>query len=96
MATIQALPIQKAINAATTNITSDTYIYQRHNDEHGLAQVEITGSGNVSIQGRLSADSPWVAIKEYTASGADVIAIFPQMRVVLSSVSGTVNVWIAE
>jgi hypothetical protein len=72
-----------------------------HNDyqlndrrEYGRCQVEITAAATVKIQGRIAVTAPWVDLKTYTASGADVVALFPEMRIDVTGNTGTVNGWL--
>lgn len=45
-----------------------------------LCQVEIVTTATVDIEGRLAPDMPWVVLKTFTASGAERISGFPEMR----------------
>ena len=56
------------------------------------AQIRIDGTATVTIQGRMDDTMPWLTIQSYTASGADEVATFPEMRGNVSAVSGHVTV----
>jgi len=67
-------------------------VSRRSRDDYRLVQVVISAAATVSIQGRAAADLPWVEVKEYTASGADPVAMFPEMRASVTLNTGTVTV----
>lgn len=69
---------------------------QYYPSDDGLWQVEITGTATVSISGRIDSTAPWQTLATRSATGSDVIPIFPQMIVdVTSYTSGVVNAWLA-
>lgn len=50
-------------------------------------EVQITGTLNVLIQGRIDSTSAWVTLNTFTASDALLIARMPQMRATYSGAS---------
>ena len=92
------------IRCLLENITESTatepFYPNRCKDEQGVIQIAIVGSSGgtkVEVQGRVGSFAPWVNIAEYTASGAMVIPILPQMRLNATVGSGdSVSAWIAE
>ena len=65
----------------------------------GVFQTEFesdTGSGNVTLEGRVSPDAPWVSVLTHDASDAGAVVLFPEVRVTTDSTSGspTINCWI--
>jgi hypothetical protein len=69
---------------------------QRNLDESGQFQAEITGTCDVTLQGRVASDAPWVDIVTLSATGLKVVAIFPQLRVVTTWTDGEASAWVAE
>ena len=85
----------RLINAETAaSGTGDTFpVSRRSRDEYRLVQVDISaGTPNVTIQGRVATDMPWVEVIVYTASGADAVAMFPEMRAIWDTNTGTISV----
>lgn len=72
--------------AANTN-GAVFYIDDAERREARVVQVEITGTATVKIQGRASSDLSWIDIKTYTATGADPITLYPEMRAVSSGMA---------
>ena len=62
----------------------------------GVCQIAIVGgTATLAIEGRMSADLPWVVLGSYTADDMVEIVICPDMRVDVTVISGaTVNVWL--
>lgn len=62
----------------------------------GVMQVSIVGtSAALDVEGRMSSDLPWVALKNYTADAIDEVVLCPEMRVNITAVTAaTVDVWI--
>jgi len=57
-----------------------------------VLQVEIEGTAQVDVYGRMSSSFTWQLIKSYTASDADIVGAFPQMKADISSwTSGNVS-----
>lgn len=74
---------------------------QRHSKNNptniGVVQFEITGTATATLEGRATPTAPWVTICTFTASGAQAISQFPQMRGnVTAYTSGAVNGWLSE
>jgi hypothetical protein len=62
-----------------------------------LLQVEVTGSANVFIQGRLNDAAPWTNLNADSIAATSIISVTacPQMRINVTSIaSGAVNAWI--
>jgi len=57
-------------------------------------QVSISASAVVSVQGRLSADAPWVELTSITTSTIQPLALVTQLKFVLSGNNGTVDVYV--
>ena len=67
----------------------------------GVFQTEFesdTGTGNVTLQGRMRPDAPWISILTHTESNAGAVVLFPEMRVTFDTLSGspTINCWLGE
>ena len=67
----------------------------------GVFQTEFesgTGTGNVTLQGRLRPTAPWINILTHTESNAGAVVLFPEMRVTTDTLSGspTINCWLGE
>ena len=65
----------------------------------GVFQTEFesdTGTANVTLEGRIHPDAPWVTIVNHIATNAGAVVLFPQLRVTTDTVSGspTINCWI--
>jgi len=57
-----------------------------------VLQVEIEGTATVEVYGRMSSSFTWQLLKTYTASGADIVGAFPQMKADISAwTSGNVS-----
>lgn len=74
---------------------------QRHSGNNptniGIVQFEITGTATVALEGRCTPLAPWVVIASFTASGAQAIAQFPQMRGnVTAYTNGAISGWLSE
>jgi len=64
-------------------------------DVAGSAQVEVTATGTVEIQGRLGPDAPWVVFNTISASGITNMArVWPEMRANITANTGTIRVWV--
>lgn len=89
----------KYLDGVSATTTSPTFTVQdvalEHRDAYVLAQVEITGTATVQIQGRLSSDYSWVPLTEtadITADGVFQVIACPEMRFeVTAYTSGTVT-----
>lgn len=66
--------------------------------EYGTVQVALGGgSATIKIQGRLSANMPWLDIYSFTANDSARITLFPHMRAsVANYVSGVIRAELAE
>jgi hypothetical protein len=63
----------------------------------GLFQIEVgTGTYSVQLQGRLSTDASWVDLLSTpaTADGVYSVALFPYMRVNITTNGATVQAWL--
>lgn len=69
-----------------------------NNVEYGTVQVALGGgSAAVKIQGRLSANMPWLDIQTFTADDSARITLFPYMKANVSNyVSGTIRAEMVE
>lgn len=75
-----------SVDSAAVNVPA------RERDAYRIVQVVISAAATVKIQGRAATDLPWVDVKEYTADGADAVAMFPEMRASVTGNTGTVTV----
>jgi hypothetical protein len=73
------------LNGVVADGDSSTH-YPKKVDREGyvIAQVEIAGTATVTVYGRLLSDYSWVAIKAFTASGAERVTAFPEMKMTVS------------
>lgn len=62
---------------------------QSRDGENIPLQVDLTGTGTVTLQGRLGPGYPPVDLVAKTADFGGLVARFPQMRAVLSGVDAT-------
>jgi hypothetical protein len=61
-----------------------------------VAQVDITDTATVQVQGRIGPDFDWVILYEFTASGAQQVTAMSQMRFeVTAYTGGTVDAGLA-
>lgn len=86
------------LDGVSETTVSPTFTVQdaslEHRDAYVLAQVEITDTATVQIQGRLSDDYSWVSLTEedITANGVFQVIACPQMRFeVTAYTSGTIT-----
>lgn len=78
---------------ATTTGTSETIALNKISGKDEFAvQVTISSSASVSVQGRLSADAPWVELVALTTNAIQILALMGQVRFVVTSNTGTVDV----
>lgn len=88
---------QKILNAVTTTgAVAFSPNLQTGNPEYnaGNVQVAITGTANVTLEGRSDSSAPWQVLKTYTASGVDYINWLPQMQFNVNSITpGSVSAW---
>lgn len=76
-------------NSAVAYVTTPDRI-----DGYRVFKVVISSVANVLLQGRFHADDSWHTINTYTATGAESVAMFPQMRTTMNSNNGTVSAWL--
>jgi predicted amidohydrolase len=60
-----------------------------------IAQVDITATATVKVQGRISDLFGWVDLHSFSASGAQQVTAMPQMRFSATITSGTVDAGLA-
>jgi len=63
-------------------------------DGFRVFKVVVSSSATILLQGRFHADDGWHTINTYTATGAESVALFPQMRTSMSGNDGTVSAWL--
>lgn len=85
--------VQNNISASADTEFSVPYI---ESGDYGVAQVEITNTATVNLQGKLHTDMPWVTIKAFTASGAERFTVMPLMRFNTTITSGNVRAAVAS
>lgn len=93
------MAVQKLIDGATGTVDGSTVqsFQDKQKSQYGVFQAEITDTATVKLQGRVSPGAPWVDVTSLTASGAEVVTLFPEMRGKVSSHSaGTVNAWLKD
>jgi hypothetical protein len=60
-------------------------------------QVSITGTATVKVYGRTSANMPWIELASFTASGQQLVNLFPDMKAdVTAFTSGTCSAELVE
>jgi hypothetical protein len=80
-----------------SSAASSTVVNPTREATEGVFQVEISATATAKLQGRTSSLAAWVDIDTWTASGAKIVALFPDMRVTVSSYgSGTIKSWLSE
>lgn len=87
----------KLIDASTasTETSSTAYVTTPDRiDGYRLFKAVLSSTATVVLQGRFNDDDAWHTIKTYTATGADSIALWPQMRTTLADNIGTVSAWL--
>lgn len=80
--------------AAVTSPTVEVGVRVRK--EYRIVQASVTAAGNIVIEGRTDPAMPWVTAHTFTASGAVSLALFKEMRAVLTGNTGTVDVFIDD
>ncbi len=76
-------------NSSVAYVTTPSRI-----DGYRVFKVVISSAATVLLQGRFNSDDAWHTINTYTATGAESIALFPQMRTSMSGNDGTVSAWL--
>lgn len=85
------------LSAAAATGEGDTYQMTHAPSTEGLWQVKITGTATVILKGRVHASLDWETVATRSATGSDVVPIFPEMVAeVTAYTSGTVTVGIAS
>lgn len=85
------------LNAAAATGEGDTYQMSYAPSTEGLWQVTITGTATVVLKGRVHASMGWETVATRSATGSDVVPIFPEMCAeVTAYTSGAVTVGIAS
>ena len=87
----------KLIDASTAGSENSSVAFvttPQRIDGYRVFKVVISGAATVLLQGRMHADDAWHTIETYTATGADSVAMFPQMRTSMSGNNGTVDAWL--
>lgn len=75
--------------------TANSSVRTTHHDRRGvkrLFQASISVAGTVTLQGRVSGEMPWVTITSRTASGAELVDVYPEMQCTLAGNTGSVSV----
>jgi hypothetical protein len=82
----------RSLTGATATGAGEVWAPRHKLQDWMLAQAEITGTATVVVEGRTADDLSWQTIFTFTASGAERISAFPQVRMRVSVyVAGTVN-----
>lgn len=69
--------------------------YQLGLDVSGSAQVSISATATVAIEGRIDPLAPWVPLGSTSTAGfLNLTRVMPQMRANISANTGTVSVWV--
>lgn len=85
------------LNAASATGEGDTCQMVYGPSTEGLWQVTITGTATVVLKGRVHASMGWETVATRSATGSDVVPIFPEMCAeVTAYTSGAVTVGIAS
>lgn len=72
-------------SAAFQTLDRDRYHYR-------MVQVSLSAAANVKVQGRNAPDLPWIDIYTFSASGAQSISVWREMRASVTGNTGTVTV----
>ena len=59
-----------------------------------LFTIVISSAATVLLQGRMNQSDSWHTLQTYTATDAETVVLFPQMRTSMSGNDGTVNAWL--
>lgn len=57
-----------------------------------VVQAIVSATGTVAIEGSFDGSTNWVSIYSFTASGAQLVALFPYMRANISANTGAITV----
>jgi hypothetical protein len=88
--------IQALLTAAgATADSAVVYVQEFAVRPYVIAQVDITATATVKVQGRVSDLFGWVDLYSFTASGAQQVTAMPQMRFSATITSGTVDAALA-
>ena len=88
----------RLISASTASSEDSAVSYITHPDRrkegYRVFTIVVSSAASVILQGRMNQDDAWHAINTYTATGAESVALFPQMRTSMSGNDGTVSAWL--
>lgn len=83
----------------TADTAEQGSVYAPYNDRrtHGAFQAVLTaGTGTINIEGRVNSAQPWVILASFTATGADLVALLPEMRATLVGGAGATGRVVAD
>ena len=79
-------------SALTSGAGDTTFLaHELATKQSGIVQVEGINDETIQIQGRLEGGMSWVTIATFTADDAQSIMLFPEMRLNMSSGTGSVT-----
>ncbi len=87
-----------ALTAAATGAQA-AFLFQLGPDVGCTLQVQFSGTGSVTLEGRLSPDAPWVTLNASITEATDgamvaVVRGAPEMRANVTANSANVDVWL--
>ena len=59
-----------------------------------LFTIVISSAASVLLQGRINQNDTWHTLQTYTATDAETVVLFPQMRTSMTGNDGTVSAWL--
>lgn len=82
-----------ASNVTAASVDTDPVFFE--SQDRGIfrpLQVDISSAATVSVQGRNAPDMNWIEVASFTATGADSVMVFREMRTQISGNDGSVTV----
>ena len=61
----------------------------------GVVQIDITGVGTVTIQGRINSEVSWIDLATTTESASLDFRVMPEVRYVVTDLTGLVTIAVA-
>jgi hypothetical protein len=100
-------PTRHLLNAVTAPVATPEFAPQRVTEETGVVHLHFTGASfSIQVQGRSDPTAPWYTIDTQTQASAPaldpngskaiIVALFPEMRLDLTAITGTLSAWIVE
>lgn len=74
---------------------TEANINKHQNRIEGVAQVDISDTATVEIQGRMAPGGTWITLATFTETDAARVVMMPFMRAEVTSYSaGTISAWV--